>query len=98
MGRSTQAEGEALVLDPHLYPENQKRQKILVNQYGMAERVSAQTLAFPPFLHPESLVQQRVCFRYRLDDGPHRSTYKAYVGAYVGTEDHAPPRKQAKRA
>ena len=34
-----QAEGEALALDPHLYPENQKRQKILVNQYGMAERV-----------------------------------------------------------
>jgi hypothetical protein len=41
MAASSQAEGEALALDPYLYPENQKRQKSLVNQYGMAERVDS---------------------------------------------------------
>ena len=34
-----QAEGQALALDPHLYPENQKGQEALVNQGTLAERV-----------------------------------------------------------
>ena len=35
----TQAQGQALALDPHLYPENQKGQEAIVNQGTLAERV-----------------------------------------------------------
>ena len=56
------AEGEALVLDPHLYPENQKRQKILVNQYGMAERVGFEpTVRLPVQRFSSSMILMLAC-------------------------------------